>query len=85
MKRIKLLDRKQRLALDIMQKDRFLPLEKMQNHLDSWHQQYVRAKPFRHIVLDNFLIPTSLSASMKNSQTYKSKKSGRNFGAVMSG
>lgn len=55
MKRLKLLNQKQRLMLDVMEKDRFLPLEKMQENLESWHRQYVQAQPFRHIVLDNFI------------------------------
>ncbi|MDO6746807.1 2OG-Fe(II) oxygenase [Gilvimarinus sp. 1_MG-2023] len=65
MKRIKLLDDRQRLMLDVMAKDRFLPEQKMQNHLKEWHQQYVHAKPFRHIVLDNFF-DTDIAGSLND-------------------
>jgi Rps23 Pro-64 3,4-dihydroxylase Tpa1-like proline 4-hydroxylase len=42
--------------------DSFLPVERMRQVSSSAHESYVNAKPFPHVVLDDFLYPELLDA-----------------------
>src|SRR5260370_42609154 len=42
--------------------DSFLPIERMKEMMPSAHRSYVDAKPFPHVVFDDFLNPDVLDA-----------------------
>ncbi|HKT73992.1 MAG TPA: 2OG-Fe(II) oxygenase [Steroidobacteraceae bacterium] len=47
-------------SLAELQIDRFLPLARMRAEAESAHASYTRAKPFPHVVFENFFDPTLL-------------------------
>ena len=53
MKLPRLLDTRQRVMLDVMENDRFLPVERMHAGLEDWTARYRTAEPFPHIVIDD--------------------------------
>ena len=53
MKRLQLLNKKQRCLLHIAKHDNFIPYDKLNTNLNDWRQQYQQAEPFPHICLDN--------------------------------
>ena len=54
--------------------DAFLPLARMQELVGSSHAAYLSARPFPHLVLDDFFDPTSscIRASGKNASSVAS-------------